>query len=222
LIGRSPLAGENDAAAFFSSQNKAGGVDQAIPDQNENNFQQLKNASNNVVTADKVALIINSNNAMSGPESALWISHNHPLSLVYRATGENEQHLSAIFAQIKSANPQPAGLVVSADPYFRSVGPDFDSELRSVSGGNFSGWVCYPYKQYLDQDPPASNQSKVSDSTPALADEDPTNKPIEKSGYYQLGVKAAKVLNCLVQYSDCKPNVGVATWNGSAWVDTGP
>jgi hypothetical protein len=215
LIGRSPLAGESDAAALFSSQNKAGGVDQAIPSQNENNFQMLKHASNDAVTADKVGLIINNNNAMSGPERQLWLSNGHNSNFVYSASVENEQQLASIFSQIKSANPQPVGLVVSSDPYFRSVGPDFDMTLRDVNGGDFTGWVSYPYIEYLDQDPAPSQHSKLSTSTPYLAN-DP--KVYKNAAYYQLGLKAALVLNCLVQYPGCKPNVGIVTWNGSAWV----
>jgi hypothetical protein len=124
--------------------------------------------------------------------------------------------MSALFQKIGSG-PQPAGIVVSSDPFFRSVGPEFDARLRDASGGNFSGWVCYPYQEYLDQDPPANAQSLKSDYAPALATDDPTD---QKSAYYQLGRKAATVLAAL----DTKPpptttpNVGITTWNGSNWV----
>jgi hypothetical protein len=213
LIGRSPFSTEQDAAAFFHSPNKAGGVDQAIPDQNENSFQQMKNQSNNVVLANNVGLIINSNSPMSGPESASWIASGHDSRFVYSAPGvENDQQLPTIFAKIKIASPQPAGLIVSSDPYFRSIGPDFDTNLRAVGGGNFYGWVCYPYKEYQTQ--PQNNQSIKSDYTPDLATDDPADK---NTAYYQLGKKTAAVLNylaCPPPGPPAKPDVGIKTWDG--------
>jgi hypothetical protein len=214
LIGRSPLASENDAAAFFSSQHKSGGIDQNIPAQNEQSFQQMKNKSHNVVTADTVGLIVNDNNAMTQPEVDLWTANGHKGSFVFRVQGENDKQMSLLFQKIKQASPQPAGIVVSSDPYFRSVGPEFDTSLRDASGGNFAGWVCYPYQEYLDQDPPANNQSIKSDYTPPLATDDPTD---QKSAYYQLGIKAGMVLDALVANPGSKPDVGILTWNGSNW-----
>jgi hypothetical protein len=214
LIGRSPLAAETDAAAFFSSQHKSGGIDQNIPAQNEKSFQQMKDASKNVVTADTVGLIVNDNNAMSKPEVDLWTAQGHKPSLVFQVPGENDQQMSLLFQKIKQTNPQPTGIVVSSDPYFRSIGPEFDMNLRDASGGNFAGWVCYPYEDYLDQDPPANKQSIKSDYTPPLATDDPTD---QKSAYYQLGIKAGTVLDALVTTPGSKPDVGILTWNGSDW-----
>jgi hypothetical protein len=214
LIGRSPTAADSNAADFFQSRFKSGGVDQNIPALNEQSFQQLKNKSGNVVTVDNVGLIVNDNNAMSNPEVALWTANGHKPSFVYQVQGENDKQVSMLFQKIKSASPQPAGIVVSSDPYLRSVGPDFDTSLRDANGGNFSGWVCYPYQEYLDQDPPANNQSIKSDFTPPLATDDPTD---QKSAYYQLGLKAGAVLDALVANPGTKPDVGILTWNGSSW-----
>jgi hypothetical protein len=66
----------------------------------------------------------------------------------------------------------------------------------------------------LDQDPPPSLRSIKSDSTPQLATDDPTDP---KNAYYQLGIKAAKVLDELDKNLGKKPDVGIVTWNGSDW-----
>lgn len=216
LIGRSPAAADNDAASFFNSTYKAGGVDQNVPAQNEQNFQQLKNQPNSTVTADRVGLIVNDNNAMSKPEVDLWVANGHPRSFVYQLAGENDKQLSVLFQKI-SSGPQPAGMVVSSDPYFRSVGPEFDTRLHDATGGAFSGWVCYPYREYLDQDPVPTSRSILSNSTPPLATDDPAD---QKSAYYQLGEKAVALLTALNKSPPptSTPNVGITTWNGSAWV----
>jgi hypothetical protein len=213
LIGRSPGASDHDAAALFHSRYKAGGVDQNMPAQYEKSYQQMKSASAGAVTADNVGLIVNGNNAISKPEVDLWLANGHDARFVYRVEGENEKQLSALFQKIRSG-PQPAGIVVSCDPYLRSVGPEFDTGLRDPNGGNFSGWVCYPFHEYLDHDPAPSTKSIKSDHTPHLATNDPTYK---KSAYYQLGIKAARVLDALKKQKK-KLNVGTATWNGSRWV----
>jgi len=215
LIGRSPLAPETEAAAFFSSRHKAGGVDQNIPAQNERNFQQLKNQPGSTVTATSVGLVVNDNNAMTKPEVQQWTANGH--QFVYQVQGNNEQQVPRLLQRIKQG-PQPAGLVVSSDPYLRSVGPEFDMQLRAESGGGFAGWVCYPYQEYLDQDPTPSLRSIKSDFTPQLATDDPTDS---KSAYYQLGIKAAKLLDELdkpgKKPDDELPDVGIVTWNGSDW-----
>jgi hypothetical protein len=36
------------------------------------------------------------------------------------------------------------GIIVSSDPHLRSMGVNFDTLLRA----GFTGWACYPYKEY--------------------------------------------------------------------------
>jgi hypothetical protein len=212
LLGRSPASASGDdvdAADLFNSTYKAGGVDQNIPAQNEANFQMLQTVSNGVVTAANVGLIVNDNNAITKPETTLWTkSGGHDPRFIYRLQGENDQGLSPMLQKLRLANPQPAGIVVSCDPFIRSLGPAFDAQLRAPNGGKFTGWVCYPFREYLD--PLAANpNSLVSSTTPALATDDPTD---QNSAYYQLGKKTAQVLDRIV--AGTTTNVGVVAWDG--------
>ena len=97
---------------------------------------------------------------------------------------------------------------------FARLGPSSicSCELKAVA--DLPDGFVTPYQEYLDQDPPPSLRSIKSDSTPQLATDDPTDT---KSAYYQLGIKAAKVLDELVLHPGTKPDVGILTWNGSDW-----
>jgi hypothetical protein len=197
LIGRSPISASGDdadAADLFNSRYKAGGVDQNIPAQNEANFQLLQTASGGSVTAANVGLIVNDNNSITKPETSLWTRTHNP-SFIYRLQGENDQGLPGLLLKIKQAKPQPAGIVASSDPYLRSIGSDFDAQLRAASGGNFAGWVCYPFREYLDPSAP-NPKSRLSNTSPSLATDDPTDP---NSAYYQTRQKS----------SDCPRQNGV-------------
>jgi hypothetical protein len=91
----------------------------------------------------------------------------------------------------------------------RSIGSDFETQLRTV----FTGWVCYPFAEYLD---PTNFNSKsiLSHYVPALAADDPTEK---KAAYYQLGTKTGMALDALVASPATKPDVGVVKWDGANW-----
>jgi hypothetical protein len=214
LIGRSPISATGDdldAADLFNSRYKAGGVDQNMLAQNEKDFQQLQTASAGSVTAANVGLIVNDNNSISKPEVSLWTKTHSP-GFVYRMQGENDQGLPGLLLKIKQTKTQPAGIVLSCDPYLRSIGSDFDTQLRAANGGNFAGWVCYPFREFLDPTTP-NPKSLLSNSSPSLATDDPTDP---NSAYYQLGKKAANVLDRMV--SGLPLDVGVTGWDGAKWV----
>jgi hypothetical protein len=215
LIGRYPKSNSGDdadAADLYDSPNKAGGVDQNVPAQNGKNFWLLNTQYG--VAIDKVGLIVNDNDPITKPEVTEWKqitdpgSGKHPdPNFIYRITGENDEGIADLLDAISKANPQPAGIVVSSDPYLRSVGNvNFDAQLRDQTGGNFKGWVCYPYKEYVS----ASPQTVYSAVTPVLASNDPGDK---STAYYQLGLAAVDALN--------QNAAQLTTWNGSNWV-SGP
>jgi hypothetical protein len=225
LIGRRPTSNTGDdvdAAPLYKSNYKAGGVDQNLPALNKENLQLLKTHG---VAIDKVGLIVNDNNPITKPEVTAWKNLSDPVSsqnpdpkFIFDLQGENEQSLPVLLKKIRDVSPQkPDGIVVSSDPYLRSVGADFDAQLRAPAGGNFTGWVCYPYKEYLD--PPASAQSIQSTSTPALATEDPTDL---NTAYYQLGKKTAQVLDQLKANPHAQPDAGVVMWDGMKWCSVQP
>jgi biopolymer transport protein ExbD len=221
LIGRTPLSGEAEGADLYGRNFKTGGVDQNVPAQNENNYAQL-NSNYNTVTVDTVGLIVNNNSPMSVPEIAAWKQANHQDKFIFQADAntENADQMSNIFNKIKNAKEKPTGIVVSSDPYFRSFGPDFEKQLRDQNGGNFKGYVCYPYSEYQD---PANNNSIVSASTPKLAAdvELDDNSTIVNTAYYQLGLSTSKVLQALSTNPNAFPQVATVTWTWDSSSGTG-
>jgi hypothetical protein len=234
LIGRYPQSNasvDQEAADLYNCSRtyKVGGVDQAVPAQNGANFQQLKEASknsNNKVTLDNVGLIVNNNNPITPAEVDTWNKLQDPSdpskrtnsNFIYPITYPNNQNqgISNLLASIENAKPQPNGIVVSSDPYLREVGnKDFDAQLRDSTtpkkGGHFTGWVCYPYQEYVL----ASGQSMNSTTTPMLYTDDPNPKIYKNTAYYQLGVAAAAILD---QLKNNQPlNAGLTTWDGTQW-----
>jgi hypothetical protein len=97
--------------------------------------------------------------------------------------------LSKIKAGLSTVN-QPTGIVVSSDAFLREAGDSlkFDDQLRDSNGGNFKGYVCYPYQDYV-----VSGKSFVSTTTPLLANTN--NLKDQNAAYYQLGLAALTVLN---------------------------
>lgn len=229
LIGRYPTSNAEidlEAAALYdcSRTYKVGGVDQAVPTQDEANFLQLKNQSGGVVTIDTVGLIVNNNNPITPPETDAWSKLKDPADLskstnpnfVYAITDANNQNqgISNLLTKIRTANPQPQGIIVSSDAYLREVGnDDFDAQLRDAAhankGGHFNGWVCYPYQEYTL----ASGANSIhSATTPILAADDEANT---MAAYYILGTAAATILDQLVNNQPL--DAGLTTWDGSQW-----
>jgi hypothetical protein len=215
LVGRYPQSANSPddlAADLFNSSNKAGGVDQSMVTQNANNFLFLKAKG---VTIDKVGLIVNDTNPITAPEVALWTamadppgSTNTPNSnFIYHLASNDNTGLTNLLSDINKPS-KPNGIIVSSDAYLRSLGNvDFDTQLRTTGG--FSGWVCYPFKEYVK----ASGANTVySPSTPNLVASDPTDT---KTSYYQLGLKAVDAL------IENPAKLATWTWNGStgSWVD---
>jgi hypothetical protein len=231
LIGRYPTSNAGtdvEAADLYSCSRtyKVGGVDQAVPAQNQGNFELLRIKSTGVVTIDTVGLIVNNNNPITPPEIDAWRGLRDTTdpgkrinsNFIYPIKDPNNQNhgISNLLTSIRNANPQPTGIVVSSDAYLREVGDvDFDAQLRDATssnkGGHFNGWVCYPYKEYVL----ASAKSIYSATTPVLAT-DPDDPTYTMAAYYQLGITAATILDQLV--SGTSPaNAGLTTWNGSQW-----
>lgn len=220
LIGRYPISNSGVDAGAADLYNcprskKVGGVDQATVAQDQANFQQLKAQPGSGVTIDTVGLIVNDNNPINVPETDAWLHMTDRANLsastnsayIYHLTGQNDQAIPGLLQQIRT-KPQPNGIVVSADPYLREVGEvDLDAQLRDPNGGNFQGWVCYPYSDYVLA--PGAH-SIHSTSTPALA----TNTPAAPTtAYYRLGLQAVTILN---QLANSQPlDAGLTTWNAS-------
>jgi hypothetical protein len=224
LIGRYPTSNSGidlDAADLYNCSRtyKVGGIDQAIPNQNQANFELLRIKSAGLVTIDTVGLIVNNNNPITPPEMDAWSrltdatdpGNTTDPSLIYAIANPNDQGITELLDTIKNADPQPTVIVVSSDAYLREVGNvDFDTQLRAADGGNFQGWVCYPYPEYVRK--PKAN-SIYSATTPVLATNNPT---YTDAAYYQLGLTAADVLD--QQMNNTSPqNAGLKRWNGSGW-----
>jgi hypothetical protein len=217
LVGRYPQSASGDdlaAAGLFNSSNKAGGVDQNVPAQNENNFKLLRD--NHGVAIDKVGLIVNDKNPITTPEVTAWKnitdSGKQPdARFIYHLASNDASGLKKLFDDIRNTKPPPPdGIIVSSDAYLRSLGNvDFDKQLRdpATGGGKFPGWVCYPYKEYVL----ASGANSVySPYTPDLATAAATD---QNTAYWQLGLKAVDALN--------GNPAKLATWDSStrSWVD---
>jgi hypothetical protein len=218
LIGRYPVSGEADGADLYNcpTSKKVGGVDQNLPAQNPSNFTQLNSKSSGVVTIGTVGLIVNKNNPITAPEVAAWqaqgrVNQNYIFSL----KGENND-TNSMRQLLKDISRQtPNGIVVSSDAYLRSIGLSFDLLLRapaSGGGGGFSGWACYPYREYRL----ASTQSMYSESTPALAVDDLTD---QNTGYYQLGLKAAQALSNTLTSAKALTTWTKTSTSSYSWVD---
>jgi hypothetical protein len=207
LIGRTPTPADSNYSAvsvFVTSTAKVAGIDQNVVAQNQANYAQL---ARRPINATKVGLVVNSNNPMTTAEIHDWTTLNQH-SLYYQAVGiENHDQLPAIFSHIKAAGTAIDGLVVSCDPYFRSRAEEFDKMLRDPGGGNFSGAVCYPFQEYLNN--AVSSNSYRSNSMPFLST-DHNGKYSNDSSYYRLGVVTANYL---------KNGTNTYThWDGSKWV----
>jgi hypothetical protein len=208
LVGHYPQSASGDdvlAADLYNSSNKAGGVNQNVPAQNENNFKQLRD--DHGVAIDKVGLIVNDLNPITKPELAAWGKMKPEERFIYHLPSNDGTGLKKLLDDIRNTSPPlPDGLVVSSDAYLRSLGNvDFDKQLRAAGGGKFLGWVCYPYQEYVRD---IGANSVYSRSTPQLAATDVTD---QSTGYWQLGQKTVDALNV----NPAK----LATWNGSSWVD---
>jgi hypothetical protein len=212
LIGRYPHSGEPDGADLYNcpTSKKVGGLDQNVPAQNPSNFAQLATKSQGAVTIGTVGLIVNDNNPITVPEVATWKAQNGiNQNLIFKLKNENNDN--SMRQLLRDISMQTFnGIVVSSDPYLRSQGNDFDGRLRTSAangGGGFTGWACYPYKEYVS----FSSQSMYSTSTPALAVDDLTKS---NTAYYQLGSKAAQVLS-----NTLDPAHALTTWSGN-WIDS--
>jgi hypothetical protein len=219
LIGRYPASGEADGADLYScpTSKKVGGVDQNVPAQNPSNFMQLNSQSGGVVTIGTVGLIVNNNNPITASEVVAWQAQGGlNQNFIFHLKGENND-TNSMRQLLKDISRQtPNGIVVSSDPYLRSVGFNFDAPLRapaSQGGGGFTGWACYPYKEYLL----TNTKSMHSASTPALAVDDLTD---QNTAYYQLGLKAAQALsNTLTSAHALTTWTKNASTSAYSWID---
>jgi hypothetical protein len=198
----------------LDSPNKSGGVDLNTPAQNDYRVTLL-HGKDGQVTPQNVSLIVNANAAMADAEVQTWVTGGHSANLVVRVfpnQGPNRwDQLQTELRQVATLNPQPQAIVVSSDPFFRLHRTNFDTALRNTNGGNFSGWVCYPF----DELPKGGNKNIPTDTSPRLATSDRTNK---EAAYYKLGLKAVQVL--VGRANNIKvPPIGVTQWNGSTWIE---
>jgi hypothetical protein len=221
LIGRYPAASEPDGADLYTcpATLKVGGVNQNIPAQNPSNFTLLNSTSSGAVTLGTVGLIVNKNNPITAPEVAVWQTQGgvNP-NYIFYLKGENNDtnSMRQLLRDISRQVPNGLnGIVVSSDPYLRSIGTSFDSQLRapaSGGGGGFTGWACYPYKEYLL----THAQSMYSQSTPALAVDDLTD---QNTAYYQLGLKAAQALSNTLTAPKALTTWTKTSASSYSWVD---
>ncbi len=207
------LVGAQDSGLDY---NNSGGIDLNTPGQNEDRFKKLQE-KDSAVTAANVGLIVNDNAAIPDTEINLWTStqNNHQADLVvhiFSSKGNDYSQLVSEFKSKKDILAKAKGIVVSSDPFFRQFRSAFDSALRDPNGGNFTGWVCYPFNEL----PNTTINNVYADSSPPLSSTGTNGQP---SAYYKLGLKAAYVLK---NKSDTTPipNAKITQWNGSTWIDT--
>jgi hypothetical protein len=200
LIGRLPTIGDPDldpgAKDLLESTFKAGWVDQNVPAQHQGALELIRAKG---VSIKKVGLIANPNNPMTKAEVELWKTLSYSTApatpdpaLIFAPSGDNESLMAGILPAIKTLKPE--AIVVSSDPYLRSLGASFDQQLRTQA--MFTGFVCYPFKEYAMKD----ETKRIRSRAPSLA-----------SSYYQLGLKAAYVLPNLG--GPDIPQAGRTTWD---------
>jgi hypothetical protein len=103
--------------------------------------------------------------------------------------------------------PRPKGLIVNPDPYFRLKAQLFKSAIKKAFG-NIP--VCYPFNDYSPSSP-----DFLLPNGPALSSATTTDI---NNAYYQLGGRAAAVLDHLTSGPIPGIRIDSKMWNGSSWI----
>jgi hypothetical protein len=102
--------------------------------------------------------------------------------------------------------PKPKALIVNPDPYFRLKAQLFKNAIKKAFG-NIP--VCYPFNDYSPSAPDflLPNGPTLSSSTTGDVN----------NAYYQLGGRAAAVLDHLTPGPIPGSRIDSKVWNGSSW-----
>jgi hypothetical protein len=116
--------------------------------------------------------------------------------------------------KLKSQNPTPIGVVVSADPYFRTTAQDFTFAMTALMPGIP---VCYPFGDFS-----LSSSDIYLPHAPVLSSS--VNAADANTGYFQLGERAADVLNNSTDTQPVPPTKASSKywfWDGTqaTWMD---
>jgi hypothetical protein len=110
-------------------------------------------------------------------------------------------------SKLRSLSPTSKGVVVSPDSYFRLTAEAFMNAMNSVSPRIP---ICYPFKDFNPSSPdfPLPNGATLSSA----------NSSDQSNAYYQLGDRAADVLNNST-IANPIPSLQLDSkiWDGSAW-----
>jgi|SRR5262245_43210437 hypothetical protein len=110
-------------------------------------------------------------------------------------------------SKLRSSSPAPKGIVVSPDSYFRLTADAFTNAMNS---GSPRIPICYPFKDF--------NPSLPDFPLPNVATLSSANSSDQNNAYYQLGDRAADVLNnSTVANTIPSMQLDSKIWDGSAW-----
>jgi hypothetical protein len=110
--------------------------------------------------------------------------------------------------KLRSSSPAPQGIVVSPDSYFRITAGAFTNAMNSISPRIP---ICYPFKDFV-------NPSSPDFLLPNGATLSSANSSDRNNAYYQLGGRAADVLNnSTVANPLPQTQLDSKIWDGSAW-----
>jgi hypothetical protein len=199
----------------------SGGVNQNVPIENQARKDRVSGgAAPFNVNPARVWLVVNNNNPISNTETGIWGNTNYqhffqasPNPPTNSNDTTNNNNFIDEFASLAAKAAPPLGLVISPDPYFRYWRTAFTIALAN----QLPVPVCYSYHDFVVAAAATGNAANsTSLDRPFLAR--PAGDPaIAATAYYQLGFKAGQFL---VAKASGHPTqyVGVATWNGTAWM----
>ena len=190
LIGRIPInPGEEGYNQFANDPNLVGGLDFATAADNDARRDELVKQFSKTkfaVTPDTVALLVNTNSAMWGAELVDWNKPNQYLLYPDLLTGTTKANDPKIFMDFFQAvseqkNP-PTAIIVSADPFFFR----YRTWIMKAAQHWLDVPFCFAFEEY--------KQSPDWDDKKYIVV--PAGNTLS-SGYYKLGLKAAKALDNL-------------------------
>jgi hypothetical protein len=190
----------------------AGGVNMNNPGEDKVRKEMLTDPPFNV-DPGKLYLIVNSHAPMSRSDGQNW----PPSKIAYffnglpnNPPGDPTAALTTEFTNLSGSNPAPAGLVISADPYFRL----WRTAFTAVLGNIVPVPVCYPFKDYLDAINNQPTKPNIANSQalelPRLNNSANNNDP--NTAYFQLGRQAGRFLNGTADVKVVKWDAVAAQW----------
>jgi hypothetical protein len=177
--------------------------------------------------ASKVFLVQNFNSLMTADEQTLWRTligaTNRDFRFFDPATTstpttpvDNNASAAALAGEVaKLKAMDPKGVVVSPDPFFRLNAGDFRDAMANLNTPSIVP-VCYPFKDFM---PFSSPRDILLPNGAQLSTSSSDGAEIRKTAYYQLGLRAADVLDNTVQTAIPTATMYSTKWDGSTWVN---